>query len=163
MAQRRETVIPPEALAQRSRVVGEKNALRPEAGYALGRMMLAGLIDWRMHNAGLMLRDQRLAWGGAIGLPSFELRQALSDAPTRPDVPEEDARRRAVRYRNAVAAVHSAGCPAWKWVVSVVYQDRDYAFVNGIASSVGLVALRLGLSALADHYRIPRVENEKAA
>ena len=158
---RPQETIPPEALKRRAELVGcspEDAAKRPEAGYALGQLLMRGIIDQRQHDAGIAFGLVWTRWALMAGLPAHQPRQPTGRARTDPDLDEWEKVRD--RYRAACDSVRRCRPSGLVWaaVEMVVADDIAHPILSGLTGPSGLRALQDGLDALADHYRIPRRE-----
>ncbi|MFD2232779.1 hypothetical protein [Phaeospirillum tilakii] len=156
----RET-IPPEALKRRAELAGcspEIAAKRPEAGYALGQLLMRGVIDQRQHDAGIAFGRDWTRWALMAGLPAHQPRQPTGQPRHEPTA--KDWLEVRDRYLAACAAVRDrrpAGL-VWAAVEMVVADEVAQPILDGLTGPAGVRALRDGLDALAEHYRIPRRE-----
>lgn len=152
------SVISPELLQRRAELAGcslEDAAARPEAGYALGQVMLRGIIGRRQHDAGMAFRGAWLRWASLAGLPPHEVMQRGGGIiPTEVDA-EQWAKARDA-FEACVRALFDCHHPSavWSAVESVVMDDVLPPLLHERA--VGVLSLCRGLDALADHYKMPR-------
>lgn len=138
------------ALAYRSKMVASGQERRPEAGYELGRMFLAGAISHRRHEAGKEFAKLRAAYLAAIDAPPEHPRcidlgaargLSLGDGPS-----SERMRKVANQYMQAITALSSAGGLAEHEVQRVCLFDSRSESVDN---------LRRGLTALGDFFNLP--------
>lgn len=138
------------AKAQRAREVGEDLCARKEAGYELGRLLLKGVITERQHRGGYdfaMLDD---AYRRLVGLPPHSP-SAMDIANTggrslKGEVPAATIRRVANQHQMVQTALADAGRIGAAAVSEVCLHDRPTADTT---------ALKIGLSALADFFKVP--------
>ncbi|MGQ3671802.1 hypothetical protein ACT6QG_05335 [Xanthobacter sp. TB0136] len=136
------------ARAYRSRLVGATNAMRPEAGYSLGRVYLQGLITSPLHEAGLQYAALVEAWQRVQGLPSpFPAAMDLSGVRglTLYSSPADAAIKRITNdYMKMQTALSDAGRKAIGTVREVCLYDGDCADIE---------SLKLGLTSLAKFFK----------
>lgn len=154
-------IVSPYLLARRAEVAGcsTKDATRPEAGYALGQLLLRGVVNQRQHDAGMAYRDAWLRWASLAGIPPHEATQR-GKSHVRPDLwPETWAKAKGAYFdaTDAISALEQ-GAVVSK-IVEAVLMDNwpgDYAQTRMFLSCENTPnMLRAGLNALASHYRMP--------
>lgn len=144
------------ARAARSRVYGvpEKQSERPEAGYALGRLFLAGHIDKDQLDAGDKFAEDHARYYGLTGIPFPSPRAQdlfrVKGAPG-PDRPlaAKSAANAVMRAEMALGMVDRAGRPVMTTTKRVCVLDDD----ENILHPYTLFMLRKGLDALVVHYK----------
>jgi len=135
------------------------NSLRPEAGYALGQLMLRGVITTRQHDAGKAFRAAWMRWASLAGVAPHEVTQRSRVKP-RPDVDPEEWRRASEAYNRACDAVKACKPSRLVWsTVEAVVMDGWPGNIEQMTMLLGrrdaVAALCAGLSALANYYRMP--------
>ena len=134
------------ALRARCRVYGltEKQASDPLAGTATGRLVLVGLLTRRQDDAATQWINLRKRYHAAIeARPDFR----ESAGAGRSDEDRDDADKKAVKaFIKAYTALLAAGPIAEGAVKLVVELGRD--------APAAVSDLRLGLDALADHFKL---------
>lgn len=137
-------------LAYRTRLVGREDAMRNEAGYALGRMYLRGQITAREHRAGCdyaMLADQ---YRTCMGLPSpspaaMEIGR-VGGRPIECGPSAQMIRRVTNQYMSAQTALSEAGRAGASAVQDACVLDVE---------PIDVGALKAGLQALAGLFKVP--------
>ncbi len=136
------------ARAYRARLVGEANAMRPEAGYSLGRLYLRSQITSPLHEAGLKYAALVEAWQRVQGLPSpFPAAMDLSGVRglTLYSSPTDAAVKRITNdYMKMQTALSDAGRKAIGSVREVCLYDGECADIE---------SLKLGLTSLAQFFK----------
>jgi len=121
-----DTVIPPEALAQRARIVGEAAQLDHRSGTALGQLLHGGYIDERLHDAGVKAGMVWAKWQRLAACPPISI-TGRSQGQSATDDTEEW--RRAKEDFNAMATIiraQPAGKLAWDAVETVCLGAVDF-------------------------------------
>lgn len=149
---------PREALERRAELAGctiEEAAKRPEPGYALGQLLMRGVIDQRQHDAGTAYRQAWMRWASLAGIPQHEAAQRVP-GHIGADVP---------------AGTWATAKQSYSWATDAVMQCEHRRLVMSAIETVimdnvlppmfphrwvAVAALRAGLDVLADYYRMPR-------
>jgi len=141
----------------RSRMVGEKDARSPYAGYELGRLALAGVVTPRRHRAGYdyarLVDDYQRAMGYPSPFPQGMDIGAARGATLTTEPDSARLKRVSNQYMRALTALSEAGKQATREVREVCVFDRPPMSVDN---------LRLGLDALAKFFMLPVDEQEAA-
>ena len=158
----REPAILDMTIDRRADLVGTANAKLPEAGYALGQLLLKGRVSQRQHDAGRKLEDIWRRWASLAGLPDHHP-HAPAGGGQAPDT-DPEAWMRAKNAFNAAEAVLRAQRQAplvWTVIESIVMDGiLPPSMLDGWAPPATWSALTRGLDALAQHFGVP---NERAA
>ncbi|WP_322997495.1 hypothetical protein [Castellaniella sp.] len=132
------------ARAYRARLVGDANAMRPEAGYSLGRVYLLGQIASPLHEAGLQYAALVEAWQRVQGLPSpFPAAMDLSGVRglSLYSTPSIRAVERITNdYMKMQTALSDAGRNAIGAVREVCLYDRDWRDIESLRSGLEVLA-----------------------
>ena len=146
-------MIPVQALERRADIVGIRNVMQPEAGYALGQCLLIGLISRSQHDAGIAFRQAWHRWASLAGLPPHEVTQRAGRLA--PDVDPETWEKARDKFRKASAALRAVHPPGLVWaaVESIVMDDVLPPLLSQRGTAV--CALQSGLTALVGHFGLP--------
>ena len=124
---------------------------RNEAGYALGRMYLAGKVTPRQHRAGcdyaLLVGDYQRSIGFPAPYPQGMDLGAARGLSLGSEPSDASVRRVKDEYMGAEGAGLQAGKAAMSAIREACIYDREVEDVEN---------LRIGLDALGDFFRIPR-------
>ncbi|MFG1340384.1 hypothetical protein [Xanthobacter autotrophicus] len=138
-------------LEYRKRNVGEADAGRNEAGYELGRMMLAGKVSRRQHEAGcayaLLVADYQRCIGFPAPYPQGIDLGAARGIALGGEVSDDRIRRTANQYMRAITALFSAGRAADRAVREVCVYDRGTQDLHGLNSGLDSLAIFFGIPA----------------
>ncbi len=132
----------------------------PLAGYALGLLLLRGVIGRDQHDAGLRFGRDWNRWSLLAGLPAHQLR--LPTGGVRPETTEADWLRVRDRYLAACAEVR----PVWPVIEAVVmddWPDSPESMALFLDRPQAVAALKSGLDFLARFYRIGTCGREGGA
>lgn len=154
---RPEVAIPPEALERRAERANcsTDEARRPEAGYALGQLLMRGIINQRQHDAGTAYRQAWMRWASLAGIPPHETAQR-GHGYVGDDIPVGTWATAKQSYTWATDAVLQ--CEHCRLVMSAI----ETVVMDNVLPPlfphrwVAVAALRAGLDVLADYYRMPR-------
>ena len=154
---KQEEVIPMEAKQRRAEMAGvtaEEAVKRPEAGYALGQLLMRRVITMQEHDAGLAYRAAWLRWASMAGIAPHEVTQR-SAAAQRPDVSPDDWDRAKNAFADSTREIMRCEQSrlVWTGIESVVMDNVLPQLME--TRWVAVAALRAGLAALARHYKIP--------
>lgn len=148
----------PELVQRRAEAAGcsTEVAMKDQAaGYALGQLMLRGLIDQRQHDAGIAFRSAWMRWASLAGLPPHEVTQRSAGAAPSDVAPEAWQRARDAFYGAVQAIRQCEQCRlVWVAVETVVMDDVLPPMMP--MRSVAAEALKRGLTALGDFYKMPK-------
>ncbi len=136
---------------QRARMVGERFAMRPEAGSVIGRLFLNRAISEAQYRAGVQMEALAQLMRMAKGWPLDRVRALVLERLGRGGT--ADAERftqgevRAIqrRYDRMVVALDAAGDAARLVTVAAVMRDEP-------VTDQTLFALKTGLTAMAQHF-----------
>lgn len=148
---------PVHAVARRAEAAGcsmEEAQKRPEAGYALGQLLMRQVIDIRRHDAGQAFRTAWMRWASLAGLPPHQVMQRTPGG-AQSDVDPEEWDKAKAAFAGAADALFACEQPrlVWAAVETVVMDDVLPPLLE--SRWVAVAALRAGLEALARHYRMP--------
>lgn len=161
-------VIPPEALDQRARIVGENFSRDSRAGSAIGRLTLTGRIRQHHYEAGLLLYRSWGSWQRLAEIPARNPKTGsyddmVSHGP-RPEIDPAEWMRVRARYLGAVEAiVRRGGHFSWAAVDSLVIDDvaPPRAFDDGPLGQRVFSSMLGGLNALVDFFHVPIVTGDE--
>lgn len=150
--------IPVYAIAQRASAADcsfDVARVRPEPGYALGQLLLRGIICQSMHDAGLRLEQDWIRWARMAGLPSHQQRTP-SGGKTPPEPTGEEwaeAKKRFEDVQKTLAKVQPSRL-VWSCLETVIMDGVTRHIIHGQGASVARKAFIDGMTALSVHYRI---------
>jgi hypothetical protein len=145
----------PELEARRRDAVGA-HWQQPQAGYALGQLLLTGKISARQHDAGDKFGKLWREWQGMAGVPP---RQPSTDRGAPGEIDPAVWERVKATVGGALACLD--GCDPKALVKAAVDSCCLDDYWPQTATVMGLDALRTGLDALADFFRIPREQQAR--
>jgi hypothetical protein len=141
------------ALFQRRHLgVSLDEAMQPLYGYPLGVLTAKGVIDMRLHDAGVSYRSAFSRWRSLMGFPPLSFRTGHISRGGDPN--DETVERAKERLSDADAVLHDCGVEVLSTVATVVIGDLPPPTL------VAVIHLRVGLDALARHFRIPYSKQE---
>lgn len=145
----------PELEARRRDAVGD-HWQQPQAGYALGQLLLTGKITARQHDAGDKFGKLWREWQGMACVPP-RLPSTDRGAPCEVDPAAWE------RVKNMVGGALACldTCEPKALVKAAVDSCCLDDYWPQTATTIGANALRVGLDALADFFRIPREQQAK--
>ena len=141
-----------------SKWLDEDKARQPEAGYAIGRLWLLGVLTRRQHDAALKFGDIWRRWASLAGVAPHILTQRSPG--TRKDPSASSWRRAKEAYYGAARELLKAVRPVetWRLVEMLVMDDVFPLQWREDRPFSPVVALRLGggLERLADWFALPK-------
>lgn len=132
---------------------GVEMALRPEAGYVVGRLMLADTITLRQYNAVMRFAAAWRRWASLAGLTPHVLSQREGGSHDG-DVSVTAWRNAKSAFMGASVALRACGLAVWRLVEMLAMDDR-LPWCGLPAAGPMVDGLRDGLDALGDHYGMP--------
>ena len=141
-----------------SKRIDADKARQPEAGYAIGRLWLLGVLTRRQHDAALKFGDVWRRWASLAGLAPHILTQRSPGS--REDPSASSWRRAKEAYQGAACELLRADRPVetWRLVEMLVMDDTFPLPWREDRPFSRVVALRLGgaLERLADWFGLPK-------
>lgn len=155
-----ECAILDETLARRADLVGTGNERRPEAGHALGILLLRGQINRRQHDAGRRFETAWKRWASLAGLPHHHAHVPGNGGGRGAD-PDDMTWERAKELYGQLCGVLAKCSPrelVWRVVENVVMdQVLPPAFLAGERAGA-MKALHDGLDGIANFLKLPAAE-----
>ncbi|MER9652466.1 hypothetical protein NKJ26_02975 [Mesorhizobium sp. M0152] len=125
---------------------GRSHANDRRYGYALGRLLIAGAIDLKLHDAGQDFSELFQAYRRVADIPPAvvaAISYVQATGKTRRDLEDDEASAISRRYNSAVRAVNRAGVGVFSALYDVLIRDLDPADPSKVAA---------GLDAINKHF-----------
>jgi len=125
-----------------------------QAGYALGQLLMRGILSKRQHDAALRFASNWSLWAAKGELGSHILRRTNGGGGGEPSPQEWRRAKEAYLEARAILELCHPRVLVSVAIEQVVMDEEVASILEGRAHPRAIKALRIGLDALADHYNL---------